>query len=72
MLFDLRNFIIAYIIAVFFHLVERNLQMSLRCQKFQQFGFGGIALERLIDIPHFCFSGYFCFHDDHILRPVQT
>jgi hypothetical protein len=72
MLFDLRNFIIVYIIAVFFHLVERNLQMSLRSKKFQQFGFGGIAPERLIDIPRSCFSGHFCFHDDHILRPVQA
>ena len=45
--------------------------MSLRSKKFQQFGFGGIAPERLIDIPRSCFSGHFCFHDDHILRPVQ-
>ena len=46
--------------------------MSLRCQKFQQFGFGGITPECLIDIPRFCFSGQLCVHDDHILRPVQA
>ena len=46
--------------------------MSLRRQEFQQFCFGGIAPEGLIDIPRSCFSGHFCFHDDHILRPVQA
>lgn len=46
--------------------------MSLRSQKFQQLGFGGIALERLIDIPHSCFGAHFFSHDDHILSPVQA
>ena len=46
--------------------------MSLRSKKFQQFGFGGVAPECLIDIPHSCFSVHFCFHDDHILSPVQA
>ena len=46
--------------------------MSLRSQKIQQFSFGGIALERLIDIPHSCFGAHFFFHDDHILSPVQA
>ena len=45
--------------------------MSLRRQEFQQFCFGGIAPEGLIDIPRSCFSGQFCFHDDHILSPIQ-
>ena len=72
MLLDLRSSVIAYIIAVFVHLVERILQISLRSQKFHQFGFCGIAPECLIDIPRSCFIGNFCFHDDHILRPVQA
>ena len=57
---------------MFFGLVERNLQMCLRSQKFQQFSFGGIAPERLINIPRSYFHGQFCFHDDYILRPVQA
>lgn len=48
------------------------MQISLRSQKFHQFGFCGIAPECLIDIPRSCFIGNFCFHDDHILRPVQA
>lgn len=45
--------------------------MNLRRQEFQQFCFGGIVPEGLIDIPRSCFSGQFCFHDDHILSPIQ-
>ena len=45
--------------------------MSLRRQEFQQFCFGGIAPEGLIDIPRSCFDGQFCFHDDYILSPIQ-
>lgn len=71
MLIKLQNIIITCIIPVFFSLVERDLQMSLRRQEFQQFCFGGIAPEGLIDIPHSCFSGQLCFHDDNILSPIQ-
>lgn len=72
MLIELQIFIIVFIITAFLCLVERNLQMSLRSQKIQQFSFGGIALERLIDIPHSCFGAHFFSHDDHILSPVQA
>lgn len=46
--------------------------MSLRSQKIQQFCFGGIALDGLINIPCPNFCAQPCFHDDYILRPVQT
>lgn len=46
--------------------------MSLRSQKIQQFGFSGIALDGLINIPCPSFGVQLCFHDDHILRPVQA
>ena len=46
--------------------------MCRRSQKFQQFGFGGIASESLINIPCSNFRAQFCFHDDYILRPAQT
>ena len=51
MLIELQIFIIVFIITAFLCWVERNLQMSLRSQKIQQFGFGGIALDGLINIP---------------------
>ncbi len=45
--------------------------MSIRRQEFQQFCFGGITPEGLVDIPRSCFDGQFCFHDDYILSPIQ-
>lgn len=51
MLIELQIFIIVFIITAFLCLVERNLHMSLRSQKIQQFSFGGIAFDGLINIP---------------------
>ena len=72
MLIELLIFIIVFIITAFLCLVERNLQMSLRSQKIQQFGFGGIALDSLINIPCPSLGAQLRFHDDHILSPVQA
>lgn len=72
MLSELQIFMIAFIITAFLCLVERNLQMCRRSQKLQQFGFGGIAAECLINIPCSNFCAQLCFHDDYVLRPVQA
>lgn len=48
------------------------MQTCRRSQKFQQFGFGGIAPECLINIPCSNICAQLRFHDDYILCPVQT
>ena len=72
MLIELQIFIIVFIITAFLCLVERNLQMSLRSQKIQQFSFGGIVLDGFINIPRPSFGAQPRFHDGHILSPVQA